>query len=61
MHTFISYVNGHRERLERTLSDVEINRIADNLAHLQRAYSEETVLKAAVDASAIFMEFPRCW
>ena len=37
MRTFLSYINGHRERLERTFSAVDINRIADNLAH---AYSE---------------------
>ena len=61
MRTFISYVNGHRERLNRTFYAVEINRIAENLAHLQRAYHEETVFKAVVDAGARFMDFPRCW
>ena len=61
MRTFVSYVNGHRERLERTLSAVDINHIADNLTHLQPAYREETVFKAAVNASASFMDFPRCW
>ena len=59
MSKFVSYVNGHRERLERTFSAVEINRIAKNLANIQRAYPEETVFKAAVNASASFMEFPR--
>ena len=34
MCTFISYVNGHCERLERTFSAVEINRIADNISHI---------------------------
>ena len=38
MRTFVSFVNKHSESLERTLSDVEINYISDNLAHLQRAY-----------------------
>ena len=52
MRTFVSYINGHCKRFERTFSDVEINRIADNLAHLQRAYREETVFKAAVNASS---------
>ena len=61
MRTFISYANGHRERLERTFSAVEFNRIANNIAHLQLAYREGTVFKAAVDASARFMDFPRCW
>ena len=61
MRKFVSYVNGHCERLERTFSAVEINRIAENLTHLQRAYREETVFKAAVDASASFMDFQRCW
>ena len=61
MRTFVYYVNGHCERLERTFSAVKINRITDNLAHLQQAYREETVFKAAVDASASFMELPRFW
>ena len=61
MRKFVSYVNGHRERLERTFSAVEINRIAKNISHLQRAYREESVLKASVDATASFMDFPRCW
>ena len=61
MGTFISYVNGHRERLERTFTAVKINSIADNLAHLQQGYRGEIVFKSAVDASASFMDFPRCW
>ena len=61
MRTFVSYANGHRKRLKRTFSDVNINPIADNLTHLQQAYREETVFKAGVNASASFMGFPRCW
>ena len=60
MCTFVSYVNGHCKGLKHTLSAVKINRISDNLAHLQRVYREETVFKAAVDANDIFMDFPRC-
>ena len=59
MHKFVFYFNGHRDRLERTFSAVEINRIADNLANLQRAYREETVFNAAFSASASFMDLPR--
>ena len=61
LRTFLSYVNGHHERLKRTFSAVDIKCISDNLAHLQREYCEETVFKEAVDASAIFMDFPWCW
>ena len=61
MRTFISYVNGYCERLKRMFSDVEINRISDNLAYLQWAYREENVFNSAVDASSRFMDSPRCW
>jgi hypothetical protein len=44
--------------LESRFDAVANNRFDDDLSHLQRAYREESVFKAAVDNCMIYVDFP---